>query len=133
MIQAYFLACWSFAFCAPHRKYASSSYFFLLRPFGANAGKVSIGRVRYLLSIMFYTFRCSNHLFSVVYMYSYMYASDNGAGRRALERSYMKKRRGIFFESEALKKNIFFFFTSELAPSAYFFLGWLAGWQFEPL
>jgi hypothetical protein len=62
-----------------------------------------------------------------------MYASDNGAGRRALERSCTKKRRGIFFESEALKKNIFFFFTSELAPSAYFFLGWLAGWQFEPL
>ena len=34
----------------------------------ANEGKVSIGRVRYLLSIMFYTFRCSNHLFSVVSM-----------------------------------------------------------------
>ena len=32
----------------------------------AYAGKVSIGRVRYLLSIMFYTFRCSIHLFSVV-------------------------------------------------------------------
>src|ERR1041384_7228861 len=88
---------------------------------------------------MFYTFRCSNHLFSVVYMYSYMYASDNGAGRRALERSCTKKRRGIFFESWrklALKKNIFSSYasrresealTSELAPSAYF-LGWLAGW-----
>jgi hypothetical protein len=40
----------------------------------ANAGKVSIGRVRYLLSIMFYTSRCSNHLFSVVCMYSFSFS-----------------------------------------------------------
>jgi hypothetical protein len=56
-----------------------------------------------------------------------MYASDNGAGRRALERSCTKKKCIFGARSYWRKKNVFFFLLASLRRQP-IFLGWLAGW-----
>ena len=40
------------------------AFYFSSKRFFAT-GKVATGRARYLLNIMYFTYRCSNHLFSV--------------------------------------------------------------------
>ena len=58
-------------------------------------GKVSIGRVRYLLNTVFYTPGCSNHLFSEMLIYSLIMLLISNAISLRIDKSILYSRIAI--------------------------------------